>query len=341
MSKLTDSVVVVTGASSGVGRAAALAFAQAGANVVVSARRADALDDVAAACRELGPDAIAVPADVRDADAVDAVARRALDRFGRIDVWVNNAAVTLFAPVDEAPVELWHQVVETNLFGAFHGTRAALRPMREQASGVIINVGSVLSRMPVPQQSAYVASKHALRALADCTRQEVRDVPGISICTILPGPLDTPLYQHAANHTGRRIHPMTPVIDANRAAEAIVSCAQRPRRSAVVGATGWPLLGLESLLPGLLERLLARQIDIDHFGARTAPRWDGNVAAPLDREADVSGGWSRSGQQVGAQHPGAASNPDLAAPLRALVLAGAVGAGAVGAAVGALRGRRS
>jgi NAD(P)-dependent dehydrogenase (short-subunit alcohol dehydrogenase family) len=330
-------VVVVTGASSGIGRAAALRFADHGAALVLFARREAALDDVAGQCRERGADTLVVAGDVTDAEVVDRLARTAAGRFGRIDVWVNNAAVNLFAPIEEAPVALWHRVVETNLFGTYHGMRAALPWMREQGHGVVINVASVLGRMASPYQSAYVASKYGIRGLSNSARQELRELPGVAVCAVLPGPIDTPLFHHAGNYSGRAIKPIKPVIDADRVAKTIVSCAIRPRREVAVGASSKQMLGFARLVPGLVERIAARQVARDHFADGPAGRWDGNLLEPLDEPGAVSGGWSRSGEQVG-EDPSAVSRPSRGV---GLALAGAAGAaGAASAAVHVARSRR-
>jgi NAD(P)-dependent dehydrogenase (short-subunit alcohol dehydrogenase family) len=338
VNSLKHKVVVITGASSGIGRAAALRFADEGASLAIFARRGHVLEEVAEECRERGADVLVVPGDVTDAAALDRLARNTAGRYGRIDVWVNNAAVHLFAPIEDAPVEVWHRVVETNLFGTFHGVRAVLPWMREQGSGVIINVASVLSKVGSPWQSAYVASKYGVRGVSDCVRQEVRDLKDLRVCTVLPGPIDTPLFQNAGNHTGRAVKPIKPVIDANRVAGTIVSCARRPRREAAVGAGPTALLGLLRLFPGIVERATARQIDKDHFADRPAPRSNGNIMEPIPGEGSVSGGWARSGEQVGDDSR-AVSRDGSGAAIRALVVAGA--AGAAGAAARVVRGRRT
>ncbi len=137
--KVGDAVVVITGASSGIGRATALAFARRGATVVVAARREQALRGVATECEQLGGRALAVPTDVTDEAAVRSLARRAVESFGRVDVWVNNAAVGLFGRFEDTPLEAYRRVIETNLFGYIYGARAALPIFREQGSGVLIN----------------------------------------------------------------------------------------------------------------------------------------------------------------------------------------------------------
>lgn len=290
-----DRIAVVTGASGGIGRAAAVELARQGASVALLARRTSSVEEVADECRDLGVEVLAMGGDVTRPDDLELLADRTVGRFGRIDAWVNNAAVHLFAPVEEAPTELWHRVIETNLFGTYHGVRAALPAMRAQGRGVIVNVASVLAHVAAPTQSAYVASKFAIRGLSDCVRQEVRDTD-IKVCTVLPGPVDTPLFRHAANHTGRDVTPLSPVIDARRVADAIALSVRRPRRERVVGVQGRQIVALSRLAPGLADRLSAWVVERDHFADRPADAWRGNLLAPLDERGQVSGGWTRAGE---------------------------------------------
>jgi short-subunit dehydrogenase len=326
---LSDQVAVITGASSGIGRAAALAFADKGAAVALVARRAEALEELAQECRDRGVEALCCPADVTDPAAIDQVAADVVGRFGRLDIWVNNAAVNLFGPVEEVPVEAWHRVIETNVLGTYHGVRSALPWMREQGRGTIINVASVLAKVAAPQQGAYVASKHAIRGLSDVVRQEVDELPDLHVCTVLPGPIDTPLFQTAGNHSGREVVPITPVIDAGRVADAIVDCARSPRREVVVGASSSGLMALTRLLPGSTERAVARQVRKDHFSDRLQPATNGNLFEPADGPTTVTGGWARSGRQVGTDSKKAVSVHANGSKARAAaVLAGGVAAGA-------------
>ncbi|MBI4497432.1 MAG: SDR family oxidoreductase [Chloroflexi bacterium] len=289
--KLEDAVVVITGASSGIGRAAALAFARHGATVVAAARRELPLQEVATACENLGGRALVAPTDTADEPSVQELARRAIENFGRIDVWVNNAAVTLFARFEESPPDAYRRVLETNLFGYIHGARAALPYFREQGSGILINVASVVGVIGQPYTSAYVASKFAIRGLSASLRMETLDAPDIHVCTVLPASIDTPLFQHAANYTGRAVRPMSPVYAADHVAAAIVRLAEAPQREVFVGNAGRLLGLLHSVAPGLAERLLARQVDRSHFQERSAPPTPGNLFRPMPEWTSVSGGW--------------------------------------------------
>jgi NAD(P)-dependent dehydrogenase (short-subunit alcohol dehydrogenase family) len=296
--KLKDSVVVITGASSGIGRASAGAFAGRRATLVLAARREQPLRDVAAECERPGVRVLAVPTDVADEAAVRALARRAVESFGRIDVWVNNAAVTLFGRFEETPPEAYRQVIETNLFGCIYGARAALPIFREQGSGVLINVASVAGKVSQPYTGAYVLTKHAIRALGMSLRQELAldGANDIRVCTVMPASIDTPLFQHAANYTGWVVQPMPPVYPAEEVAETIVRLAERPRREALVGGAGRLLSLPQTLLPGLTERLLATVVEKQHLRRdRSVPPTPGNLFEPMAEGTGVSGGWREPG----------------------------------------------
>ncbi|GHH36186.1 SDR family NAD(P)-dependent oxidoreductase [Streptomyces candidus] len=290
-----DKVVVITGASSGVGRACAQEFAARGYALVLAARRAHALEDLAEECRaRYGIRVRVAPTDVTDVDAVEQLAQGCVAEFGRIDVWLNSAAVAAFGALDEVPRDIFRQVMDVNVLGCVNGARAALRVMREQRTGTVVNVSSVVGAAVVPYNTPYVLSKAAVRALGGSLRQELRlaGLDDVHVCTLLPATMDTPFFRHAANYSGRAVTPMAPVYTARRAARTVVRLAERPRREAYVGPAG-RVLGIQSkLTPAFAERVLAHQMDRSHLSrTRSAAPTDGNVVRPLDDVASSDGGW--------------------------------------------------
>ena len=199
---LTDRVIVLTGASTGIGRETALEFARSGARVVVAARNQKALDDLTGEIERLGGQALAVTTDVSDFDQVVDLAAQAAQRFGRIDIWVNNASVSTYGTVEQMDVEEIRRVIEVNLLGQIHGMKAALPHLR-QTGGTIINVSSTLGKRAVPLQAAYCAAKHGVVAFGEALRLELRhdDVP-VTVVDILPSSINTPLFEHARSKIG-------------------------------------------------------------------------------------------------------------------------------------------
>ncbi len=283
--------IVITGASSGVGRAAALRFAAEGARLVLVARRQDALARLAEECRAAGGEAVPVPGDTTDPATAERAASVALDRNDGIDVWVNNAAVIMFARFGEEPVEDFERVIDVNIMGYVHGARAALRAFREQGRGTLINVGSVLSRVPAPYVCAYVISKHGIQALSACLRTELLDTPAIRVGTVMPGTIDTPFFQHAANHTGRSLKTLRPTYTPERVAAAVVSCARRPRNSVPVGLATRLATLQYVLCQRLTERGSGRIVHFDHLTEDPADPTAGNLHEPIEEGQEPSGGW--------------------------------------------------
>lgn len=223
MKKFTDKAVIVTGASTGIGRETALAFAAAGARVVAAARNAAQLQELA------GERILAVPTDITRDDDVKRLVETTLERFGRVDILVNNAGFGIRATVENTAFEDAHRLMEVNFFGVLRCTQAVLPHMKKQGRGQIVNVGSVLSLLATPRNSIYCASKFAVRALSDSLRIELRGT-GIDVILIMPGYTDTPFFENQVRYGGPvRIGPMKGVHPRTVARAILRACARRKR----------------------------------------------------------------------------------------------------------------
>lgn len=256
--RLRNRTVVITGASAGVGRAAARAFARLGANVGLIARESQGLEEAAAEVNAVGGRALACAADVADAESVFKAAEACEARFGAIDVWVNNAMVTVFSPVWKMSPDEVRRVTEVTYLGYAHGTMAALRSMRRRNRGVIVQVGSSLAYRGIPLQSAYCAAKHAIRGFTDSLRTELlHEGSGIAVTMVHLPAVNTPHFDWARAHIRRQPRPIAPVYQPTVAARAIVRAASDPRREYWLGGRT-PLIILGNMIaPRQLDRLLA------------------------------------------------------------------------------------
>jgi len=239
-------------------------------------------------CRALGARALAVPTDVTREEDVRSLLEATLAHFSRIDVWVNNAAVTLVAPLDTAPIEEHRRVIETNMYGPIYAARALLPLLRAQRRGVIINVGSVLSKIGHAFVPSYVISKFALRGLSEALRVAVADMPDVHVCTLFPYAIDTPHFQTAGDFMGRQTFTMPPVQSPERVARAIVQLAQRPRRERHVPRIALLGLGLHGLMPRAVERLILHALQQWYLGPAQAPG-QGDLFEPSHEPAQIHG----------------------------------------------------
>ncbi len=292
--EIPNSVVVITGASSGIGRATAYRIARMGGNVVLTARNQEALHTVAHDCERLGGRAMAFVADVTDEDAMISIARQVIEVFGRIDVWVNNAGVMAFGRFEDIPSTVYRRVIETNLFGYINGARAVLPYFLRQGRGTLINIGSMSEKTAYPYASAYGLSKLAVSGFSRSVRMELRNMPGIHVCTVSPAGIDTPLFQHSANYFGKTVKAIEPVYSPERVARAVTGLIDNPKEEIIVGNAGKFMALLNRISPALTERLYAGQVESSHFEDRPAGPTEGNLFEPMEQYDALTGGW-RSG----------------------------------------------
>jgi NAD(P)-dependent dehydrogenase (short-subunit alcohol dehydrogenase family) len=287
--RLNGHVAVITGASSGIGRATATLFAKRGASVVLAARGRSALEAAAAEVASAGGEPLVVPTDVADWEQVQALAVAALERFGRIDTWVNGASVTTYGDLVDVPTADIAQTLQINLMGQVHGLKAALTVMREQGSGTVIAISSALGARAVPLQAPYCASKRGVIALMESVRmEEQRAGSGVRLTTILPSSINTPLFDHALSTMGVRPAPLPPVYQPEVVAEAVVFAATHPRRDIYVGAAARQLDLLERLSPALADRVLATRGQV--FRRQQRRREPDGGQSNLQASADAGAG---------------------------------------------------
>ena len=281
--KVAGRTFVVTGASSGFGRGVALKLASYGANVVLAARRTEALEDVAREVRAAGGQPLVVTTDVGRPEQVERLADAAVGRFGRIDAWINNAGVGAIGRFEEIPVEDHSRIVDTNFKGVIYGSHAALRQFRRQGFGTLVNVASVEGRVPLAYHASYAATKHAVLGLGAALNQELRlaGADAIKVSSVLPWAVDTPYWQHTGNYSGGT--PRMYFMDGpDETVDAIVWASIQPTKEYAVG---WKAKGAvlgDRIWPGLAERIAA---DVVHRAqietAPPAPPTAGAVHEPM------------------------------------------------------------
>ncbi|MCM2463035.1 SDR family oxidoreductase [Pseudomonas sp. CG7] len=259
MEEQSPPVVVICGATAGVGRATAHRFAVAGYRVGLLARGEQALAATAEELTQLGATCLAISVDVADAQAVADAAQRMERELGPIGVWVNCAMVTVFSPIRQLSADEIHRVTDVTYLGTVHGTLAALQLMAPRNRGVIIQVGSALAYRAIPLQAAYCAAKFAVRGFTDSLRCELlHDHSDIRVCMVQLPAINTPQFDWARNKLSKRVQPVPPIHDPDVAARAIFSVVKRTPRELWLGAASVKAIVGTCLMPGLLDRLMAR-----------------------------------------------------------------------------------
>ena len=275
--------VAITGASAGVGRATARKFARSGARVALLARGRDGLEAARKEVEEFGAKALVVLVDVADAEQVEAAAVQIEAEFGKIDIWINNAMVSVFSPIKEMTPEEFRRVTEVTFLGCVYGTLAALKRMLPRDRGVIVQVGSALAYRSIPLQAAYCAAKHAMRGFTDSLRCElIHDKSSVRVAMVQLPALNTPQFGWVKTRLPRKAQPVPPIFQPEVAAEAIYFAAHHPRREFYVGWSSAQAIIANKIAPGLLDHFLARTgYDSQQYDGAEDPNRAHNLWEPV------------------------------------------------------------
>ena len=301
--KSRSEVVVITGSSAGVGRATAHRFAKAGAKIALLARGSRALHGAAEEVRAMGCQVLAIPTDVSNADQVEAAADRIEQELGPIDIWINAAMATIFAPVSEIKPEEFQRATNVTYMGAVHGTMSALKRMRPRNRGQIVQVGSALAYRSVPLQSAYCGAKFAIRGFTDALRVELmHEKSDVGVTMVQLSAFNTPQFQWGRTRLPRRPQPVPPIYQPEVAAEGIYYAAHHRRRELWVGYPAVKAIIGNGLVPWLADKILARQGYSGQMDDHPVPadRPD-NLFEPVDHDFGTHGRFDERSRRFSPQ----------------------------------------
>src|SRR5438046_622108 len=319
-------VVVITGASAGVGRAAARRFARHGARIGLLARGTDGLEAARKEVEELGSEALVVSTDMANADEVEAAAAQIETEFGQIDIWINNAMTSVFSPIKQMTAAECQRVTEVTYLGYVYGTLAALKRMLPRDRGVIVQVGSALAYRGIPLQAAYCAAKHAVQGFCDSLRCELlHDKSGVRLTMVQLPALNTPQFGWVKSRLPRKAQPVPPIFQPEVAAEAICFAAHNPRREFYVGAPSVAVITTNHFVPGLLDHYLARSgYDSQQYDGAEDPNRPENLWQPVSGDHGAHGVFDARARNWSPQLWTSEHRTGVAIAVLALAIAGLV-----------------
>jgi short-subunit dehydrogenase len=289
----TDQVVVITGASSGIGLATALQLADGGATLVLASRGAQALARAEQQCRDRGAVVLVVPTDVGEPEQVDALFDRALSGHGHVDAVVHAAGVLAYGRFEDVPHEVFEQVLRTNVVGTANVARASLRGFTEQRPGNLVVVGSVIGKIATAMMSNYQTSKWAVHGLVRSLQVEARRTPGVSVTLVTPGGVDTPIYTQAGNYAGFEGRPPPPVYSPEHVAGRVVHAIDHPQREVNAGVANPLLVFGFRAFPALYDVLVTPLMRALAMSSRPVEPHPGNTVGPREEDERLRGRWKR------------------------------------------------
>lgn len=293
MTSFSGRTVLVTGASSGIGRATALRLARRGADLVLVARSREALDEVRQECEAVGASALVAVADVGDATAVDRAFRAAVTRFGRLDGVVHSAAALSYGRFEDVPREVFDASIRTTLTGTSNVARSALAVFRASGGGSLVVLGSLLGKISTPYMSSYVTAKWGVHGLVRTLQIEAGSTPGTHVSLVWPGGVDTPVYLQAGTYLRRHGRPPPPVDSPEKVARVVVRALGRPRRESPVGVANHVTVTGFRVLPGVFDRIVTPLMRAGGLSRGEVANSPGNVLTPQPDGDALHGRWGR------------------------------------------------